>query len=360
MEITQYIKSIVDTLTNNEAKLNDLDAAIGDGDHGSNVVRGFKAILEQSNAFTKESLIEKDLMVCAQQLMSKIGGSSGPLLGSAFMALSVSLKGKTTFSNLDIANGLQAAFDRISQLGKSKTGEKTMLDALYPTIEAMKNTNAPLDFSQAAQAAKKGADATIPMLATKGRASYLGERSINHMDPGACSIALIFEAISKVNSQTTNVASNNNATSNSTSTQDNQKYELLPVTKNVSILLISHSQLLAKSTLEFASEMKTGDFLFEYVGGIENGKLFGTDPQQIKQSIQRLATNAEVLIIYDLGSSKMNAEMAISLLPQEYTSRVRIASCAFVEGAVIAVSSNNTTSANELCETVESQAHVNK
>jgi dihydroxyacetone kinase-like protein len=148
MEITKYIKAITDELIINQNKLNDLDTAIGDGDHGSNVVRGFKAILEQTNSFTNESLLEKDFMVCAQQLMSKIGGSSGPLLGSAFMALAVAFKGKTQVTNQDIADGLQKAYDRISQLGKSKLGEKTMLDAIYPTIAAMKETTDYLDFSK--------------------------------------------------------------------------------------------------------------------------------------------------------------------------------------------------------------------
>jgi dihydroxyacetone kinase-like protein len=359
MEITKYIQSIVDTLVANEAKLNDLDAEIGDGDHGSNIVRGFKAVLSQASSFTKESPIEKDLMTCAQQLMSKIGGSSGPLLGSAFMALATAFKGKITINNQDVANGLEMAFNRISQLGKSKVGEKTMLDALFPTISAMKNTNGQLDFSQAALVAQQAAEATIPMLATKGRASYLGERSIGHMDPGACSISLIFLALTKVNEiNVDKQAANSNKEAQVSETTNNNK--LLPITKNVSILLISHSEQLAKATIQFANEMKSGDFAFEYIAGIENGKLFGTDPQEIKRRIEKLVINSEVLIIYDLGSSKMNSEMAISLLPPDYAKRVKIASCAFVEGAIIAVSSNNTTSAEELCQITESQMHVDK
>ncbi|MDR0675224.1 MAG: dihydroxyacetone kinase subunit L [Mycoplasmataceae bacterium] len=359
MLITKYIQSIVNVLSANENKLNELDAAIGDGDHGSNVLRGFKAILEQEHSFTSESLIEKDLMLCAQQLMSKIGGSSGPLLGSAFMALAVAFKGKNTFTNQDIAQGLQMAFDRVSQLGKSQIGEKTMLDALYPTIATIKNTPTLLDFTQAAFAANKGANDTIPMLAKKGRASYLGERSIGHMDPGACSIALIFSALTKVNEIDQNVKPQINST-NTSKHETNNDFKLLPITKPVSILLVSHSEALAKATLQFASEMKTNDFIFEYVAGIENGKLFGTDPQEIKLHLQKITIEAEALIIYDLGSSKMNSEMAISLLPPEYAQRIKISNCAFVEGTIIAVSSNNTMKANELCEIVESQVKVTK
>ncbi|MDR2369398.1 MAG: dihydroxyacetone kinase subunit L [Mycoplasmataceae bacterium] len=359
MEITKYMQSIINTLSANESKLNDLDAAIGDGDHGSNILRGFKAVLEQSHNFTKESLIEKDLMLCAQQLMSKIGGSSGPLLGSAFMALSVALKNKTIFTNQDIAQGLQMAFDRISQLGKSKIGEKTMLDAIYPAIKAMDVTQDKLDFTAAARAADDGAIATIPMLATKGRASYLGERSIGHMDPGAYSVALIFSALTKVQADVTDlkITTDNHQTIPANS---NDEYKLLPITKLVSILVVSHSESLAKATTQFASEMKNNEFTFEYVAGIENGRFFGTDPQQIKQTIQRLATDSEILIIYDLGSSKMNLEMAISLLPNEYTQRVKVCHCAFVEGTIIAVSTNNTQKASELCDIVESQVKIEK
>jgi dihydroxyacetone kinase-like protein len=360
MEITKYIQSIVNVLSANEAQLNNLDAAIGDGDHGSNVVRGFKAILEQEHSFTKESLIEKDLMICAQQLMAKIGGSSGPLLGSAFMALSLAFKGKTTFSNQDIAQGLQMAFDRISQLGKSKISEKTMLDALYPAITAMQNTSKLLDFSQAAEAAKKGADATIPMLATKGRASYLGERSIGHMDPGACSIALIFSALTKLDGTNTETKKTISDDKTNTPSTDNDEFKLLPVTKFVNVLLVSHSEALAKATLQFANEMKTNNFTFTYVAGMDNGKLFGTNPQEIKTCMQKLIVDAELLIIYDLGSSKMNSEMAISLLPPDCAQRIKISNCAFVEGSIIAVSSNSTMKATELCEIVEAQVGINK
>jgi dihydroxyacetone kinase DhaKLM complex PTS-EIIA-like component DhaM len=199
------------------------------------------------------------------------------------------------------------------------------------------------------------------MLATKGRASYLGERSIGHMDPGACCISIIFEGLVKASTNAVDLGVNITTSTSPQSAKpvEERKYQMLPITRNVSVLVISHSLPLAKATFDFASEMKTGDFAFEYIGGIENGKLFGTNPQEIKERIQKLATDSEVLIIYDLGSSKMNSEMAISLIP-EYNSRVQIASCAFVEGVTIAVSSNNTTSASELRKIVETDVHVNK
>ncbi|MDR2823496.1 MAG: dihydroxyacetone kinase subunit L [Mycoplasmataceae bacterium] len=194
-EIISYLENVLRELESNKDRLNALDAAIGDGDHGTNVVRGFQAVLSQKHLFTNESSIDKDLMVCATQLMSKIGGSSGPLLGSAFMALSMALKGKTTFTNQDIAQALQMSIERIQALGKSRGGEKTMLDALIPAAQALQHASALLDLNIAYDAATKGANDTISMLATKGRASYLGERSIGHMDPGACSISLIFKGL---------------------------------------------------------------------------------------------------------------------------------------------------------------------
>jgi dihydroxyacetone kinase-like protein len=247
MKITQYIKVITDNLVLNEDNLNKLDASIGDGDHGSNIVRGFQAILSQVSNFTNESLIEKDLMICAQQLMSKVGGSSGPILGTAFMALATVLKGKTKIVNEDLANALETAYTRMCQLGKSKIGEKTMLDALYPTIAALKTTPEILDFTKAAVAAKDGAEATIKMLATKGRASYLGERSIGHMDPGACSVAIIFSALAKINQMTPEENKNDSLKSEVHNQNETNKYSLLPITKNVSILMISHSLALAKA-----------------------------------------------------------------------------------------------------------------
>jgi dihydroxyacetone kinase phosphotransfer subunit len=274
------------------------------------------------------------------------------------MALSISFKGKTTFTNQDIASGLQAALDRVSQLGKSTVGEKTMLDALSPTIQAMNNTVGDLNFKQAAAAAMQGAEATILLKATKGRASYLGERSINHMDPGAYSIALIFEGLCNAdNVEVSNISSKETTPTQSVQTDTNATQS---VTKNVNILIVSHSEPLAKAIVTFVSEMKNGDFKLDYIAGIDGGAHFGSDPQLIKNKIEQLTTDAELLIIYDLGSSKMNTEMACSMIAPNIQSRVKVASCAFVEGTLIAVVSNHGTSAEELKSIVESQTKIEK
>jgi dihydroxyacetone kinase-like protein len=356
-ETLKYIQSITNELVANETHLNQLDASIGDGDHGSNIVRGFKAILSQSGSFTNTSTLDKDLMVCAQQLMSKIGGSSGPLLGSAFLGMSMAFKNKTNITKNDVLDALTKAYERISSLGKSTVGEATMLDALHPAIEALKQTNS-LDFNNAAQTAAYGADKTINMKATKGRASYLGERSVGHMDPGACSMSLIFKAIANINDiKTENTQHNINETKTDNSKQTSN---LLPITKLVNILLVSHSANLAKSVHEFVSEMKNGDFQFVQLGGIENGKHFGSDPNVIKSTIVDLIHSSELLIIYDMGSSKMNTEMAFNMLDEKQKQRVQICNCAFLEGTLTAVVSNQTKSAIELKELVESQAKIIK
>jgi dihydroxyacetone kinase phosphotransfer subunit len=129
----------------------------------------------------------------------------------------------------------------------------------------------------------------------------------------------------------------------------------------VNILLVSHSEPLAKATIHFINEMKNGEFEFQYVAGIESGSAFGTDPMVIKDKMEELTKDKELLIIYDLGSSQMNSEMALSMLDPSLQSKIAMAKCAFVEGALIAVTSNTgDVSANELKDLVESQAKIEK
>lgn len=196
MKISKYINNIYEELKINMDKLNALDAAIGDGDHGSNVCRGFKAILDEEASFTETTMIGNDFNKCASILMAKIGGSSGPLLGICFMNMGMALKDKEKIKNSDFYMALEKGINGIKLLGKSTIGEKTMLDALVPALAAFKEADdKPLAFAKAAELAEIGAKNTIQMLATKGRASYLGQRSIGHQDPGATSIALIFKAL---------------------------------------------------------------------------------------------------------------------------------------------------------------------
>ncbi|MEZ7627539.1 dihydroxyacetone kinase subunit DhaL [Pauljensenia sp. 20925_1_91] len=175
----------------------DLDRAIGDGDHGENMDRGFKAAVEALEQ-TQPGSVAEVLKTVAKTLMSTVGGAAGPLYGTAFLRASKAA-GDGDLDGAGVAAVIAGALDGIQARGKATTGEKTMVDAWTPALEAARaaaesggDPSAVLE--AAATAAEAGAAATEPMRATKGRASYLGERSIGHLDPGAVSTSLILRA----------------------------------------------------------------------------------------------------------------------------------------------------------------------
>lgn len=193
-EAEQQIKDRSDYLTQ-------LDAAIGDGDHGINMRRGFdavgKALAAQGDATPGGRL----LIVAGKTLVSTVGGASGPLWGSALRRAGRTLGDAETFDGQELAAALDAALEGVVELGAAAPGDKTMVDALQPGTAALHDaldSGAALGeaLGAAARAAQAGAEATVPMQARKGRASYLGERSIGHQDPGATSAAIILAALS--------------------------------------------------------------------------------------------------------------------------------------------------------------------
>jgi phosphoenolpyruvate---glycerone phosphotransferase subunit DhaL len=180
--------------------LTQLDAAIGDGDHGINMTRGFeavgKAIADQGPSTAPGPL----LVLAGKTLVATVGGASGPLWGSALRAAGRSLGDADAFDGDGLAAALDAALAAVVDLGAAQPGDKTMVDALAPATAALRERLAAGDpvataVTAAADAAEAGARATAPMQARKGRASYLGERSIGHQDPGATSAALIMRAL---------------------------------------------------------------------------------------------------------------------------------------------------------------------
>lgn len=178
--------------------LTGLDAAIGDGDHGINMDRGFTAVMAKLPTVA-EADVGTILKTVGTTLVSTVGGASGPLYGTAFLRAGTALAGKQELQPADVVAGLEAALEGIMARGKAQRGEKTMLDALGPAVDALKASIAadqPLSeaLHAAADAAEQGAQATIPLVATKGRASYLGERSAGHQDPGATSTTLLLRA----------------------------------------------------------------------------------------------------------------------------------------------------------------------
>ena len=186
-------------MAEHRVELIELDRPIGDSDHGENMDRGFKAVMDKL-AETPPETPAAALKLTAMTLMSKVGGAAGPLYGTAFLRAATALGESSDVDAATLAAALQAARDGIVARGKAESGDKTMVDAWTPAIEAAAAAAGDGDgdvrkvLLAAAEAAEAGAVSTDPMLARKGRASYLGERSIGHRDPGAVSSALILRA----------------------------------------------------------------------------------------------------------------------------------------------------------------------
>jgi len=207
-----WLRTAAERIHAEAPRLTELDQAIGDGDHGTNMDRGFKAIVAALDArtapdpgVTDQAATAELLRLVGRTLISTVGGASGPLYGTAFLRASSAVAGlaEPTTGAASISAALDAAATGVAALGKSTTGEKTMLDALVPAATAARTAldsgaDAAAVIGAARDAAQTGAAATIPLLATKGRASYLGERSIGHQDPGATSAALLLGALADV------------------------------------------------------------------------------------------------------------------------------------------------------------------
>ena len=196
--IYDCISRIAERIIDNKDYLTDLDREIGDADHGVNMARGFQAVLEkvpQDNANIGDVLKKTGMT-----LLSTVGGASGPLYGTAFMEAGKVVAGKENLEAGDVPVILKAVIGGIQKRGKAVQGEKTMLDALIPALESFtEKIAASSDVSEAMDAAcaaaRDGVEFTRTIRATKGRASYLGDRSIGHQDPGATSATLIMEAV---------------------------------------------------------------------------------------------------------------------------------------------------------------------
>jgi len=196
--LERWVRRFAQLVEENRDYLTELDAAIGDADHGSNMDRGMKAAVDTFEADpqgTSGALLTK----VGLTLVSTVGGASGPLFGTLFMRMGASLGDAEAPSATDLSTALEAGLGGVVDRGKAGPGDKTMYDALAPGVDALASSldeqgslTAALKVAWEASAA--GRDATTPMLARKGRASYLGERSVGHQDPGATTVALLFQA----------------------------------------------------------------------------------------------------------------------------------------------------------------------
>lgn len=197
-DLISILEGMNGIIQENKDFLTQLDMPIGDSDHGINMARGFQAVADKL-----PSLAEKDagtiLKTVGMTLVSTVGGASGPLYGTAFMKAAVAANGKMELTMEDFLAMLDAAVEGVKFRGKSTTGEQTMLDAMVPALEAMKAASGSAGeiLSAGLAAAQAGVENTKGMIATKGRASYLGERSLGHQDPGATSFALLLSVIAK-------------------------------------------------------------------------------------------------------------------------------------------------------------------
>lgn len=196
-DTVRWIQQVAIVLHENREYLTQLDSPIGDADHGINMDRGFKAVIDKLPTVANMD-IGSILKTVGTTLVSTVGGASGPLYGTAFLRAGMATSGKNELYEADVVHMLEAALEGIKARGKAQPGEKTMVDALTPALAAMKEVESQ-GMSQllrrGSDAAEAGMKATIPLLATKGRASYLGERSIGHQDPGATSTWLMLKAL---------------------------------------------------------------------------------------------------------------------------------------------------------------------
>jgi dihydroxyacetone kinase-like protein len=195
--ILRWLHDCARVYAGHKDELTALDSAIGDGDHGANMARGFTAVDAKL-----ESLRGRDIgavfKAVAMTLISTVGGASGPLYGTFFLRAAEKTAGKTTLEPQDLYAAFQHGLEGLMARGKAQVGEKTMVDALVPAVEALKpldNDTLSAALDRAVEAVKKGAESAVPLVATKGRASYLGERSANHADPGCASSVLLLETL---------------------------------------------------------------------------------------------------------------------------------------------------------------------
>jgi phosphoenolpyruvate---glycerone phosphotransferase subunit DhaL len=196
--LTGWVREFARVIGDNAQYLTDLDAAIGDADHGINMDRGMTAVVAALDEVTPADMSELCKLV-GMTLVKSVGGASGPLYGTFFLRMAPALGPSDSVDAADFAKALRAGVEGVVQRGRAEAGDKTMFDALAPTLEALdaalaSGAGLAAALADATVAAEKGRDATESMVARKGRASYLGQRSVGHLDPGAASSAMLIAA----------------------------------------------------------------------------------------------------------------------------------------------------------------------
>lgn len=198
-QLTGWLRRFHQQVIKNQAELTELDSAIGDADHGINMARGMAAVIDKLDG-EQPARVNDLFKTVAMTLVMSVGGASGPLYGTFFLRFGGAVDSVTELDTAALATGLHAGRAGIVERGKAELGDKTMIDALSPALDAMETViknggDLAAAVTAARDAAAAGRDATLPMVARKGRASYLGERSTGHVDPGAASMSLLFDAL---------------------------------------------------------------------------------------------------------------------------------------------------------------------
>jgi phosphoenolpyruvate---glycerone phosphotransferase subunit DhaL len=200
-QLADWLRRFRNLVIKNQTQLTELDSAIGDADHGINMARGMTAVIDKLDGH-EPSHANELFKIVAMALVTSVGGASGPLYGTFFLRFAGATGPATELDIEALAMALDAGLTGIMERGKAEPGDKTMVDALSPAVDAMEAViksggDLAAAVTSARAAAAAGRDATVPLVARKGRASYLGERSVGHMDPGAASMSLLLDALAE-------------------------------------------------------------------------------------------------------------------------------------------------------------------
>jgi len=199
-QLTAWLSTFENLVIEHRAYLTELDSAIGDADHGANMARGMTAVMEKIGATTAAGAVDELFKTVGMTLVTSVGGASGPLYGTFFLRFGMTAGAQSSLDGPALGAALRAGLDGVVARGKAELGDKTMFDAMSPAVDAFdvaiaSGADVAAAASAALLAAQTGRDATEPLVARKGRASYLGERSAGHLDPGAASTVYLFEAL---------------------------------------------------------------------------------------------------------------------------------------------------------------------
>lgn len=314
-QILDFVDKFADKMAEHKQELTEYDQHIGDGDHGINMARGMAAVEEKKPAFQDKD-IGDILKTVGMTLVSTVGGASGPLYGTAFMKAGMAAKGKEELTDDDLIAVFDAMIGGIQTRGKAQQGEKTMLDAIIPAADAFKAAVAEgKDTQQALEEADKkaweGVEYTKTIRATKGRASYLGERSIGFQDPGASSISYMIDALTEASGKPVGESE---------------------AADTVGIVIVSHSPKIAEGVLDLALEMAPNARIAA-TGGLSDGSI-GTDLTAVRKAIDTVMSPAGVIVLIDLGSAYMSSEMAVEM--SDHPELIHIVDAPLVEGALFA------------------------